>query len=81
MQRTITRQRERALEAVLQQASLSRAQLDRAVFSKLKHFRRVAARYNKLAANSSPWSSSPQCRRGAGLMTLESSIHKGRVTR
>lgn len=40
------------MEALLQQAALPRAQPDRTrFFSKLKHFRRVSTRYDKLADN------------------------------
>jgi transposase len=31
------------------------------LFSKLKHFRRIAIRYDKLGANFSPSSGSPRC--------------------
>lgn len=39
------------VEAVLQQAAPSRAQLIECFFSRLKHFRRIATRYDKLADN------------------------------
>lgn len=42
-------------------------------FSKLKHFRRVATRYDKLADNFLAWSNSPQCGCGCGLMSLRPS--------
>jgi hypothetical protein len=44
-------EQEPALEALLQQAPLPERNLIERFFSKLKHFRRVAARYDKLAAN------------------------------
>jgi transposase len=40
-------------------------------FSKLKHIRRVATRYDKLAPIFSPWSSSPRCGCGCALMSLQ----------
>ncbi|MBB4229917.1 transposase [Rhizobium mongolense] len=39
-------------------------------FSKLTHFRRVATRYDKLAANFLVWSKSPQSGCGCALMSL-----------
>ncbi|NNM78062.1 transposase [Sphingomonas sp. ID1715] len=39
-------------------------------FNKLNHFRRIATRYDKLAGNISPWSSSPHCGCGCGYMSL-----------
>lgn len=43
-------------------------------FAKLKHFRRVATRYEKLAPTSSPWSNSPQRGCGLGLSLRPESI-------
>ena len=39
------------MEAMLLQTALPRAQPIERFFSKLKHFRRIATRYDKLAAN------------------------------
>jgi transposase len=39
-------------------------------FSELKHFRRVATRYDKLAGNSSLWSNSLQYASGCAIMSL-----------
>ncbi|MBB4278541.1 transposase [Rhizobium mongolense] len=39
-------------------------------FSKLTHFRRVATRYDKLAANFLVWSNSPQSGCGCALMSV-----------
>jgi len=39
------------METLLQQGALSRTQCGRALLSKLKHFRRIGARYNNFAEN------------------------------
>jgi transposase len=45
-------------------------------FSKLKHFRRVATRFGKLAANSLAWSSSPRCGCGCAYESAAQSLFR-----
>ncbi len=49
-------------------------------FNKIKYFRRLATRYDKLGSSFSPCSSSPQSASGSGIMSLRpSSVQNGSV--
>ena len=48
-------------------------------FAKLKHFRRVAIRYDKLAENFVAMPNSPQCGCGSAFMSLRPSKHARRL--
>jgi hypothetical protein len=62
------------MEALLQQGLYRERNLVERFFSKLKHFRRIATRYDKLAETSLQWSSSPQYACGSALMSLRPNI-------